>query len=88
MDQLAELIDSIIATDDHPTSWDWQADPDRHDSDYVDCSARNGDAYFVLEVGGGDVDAVQIELTLSQLREIHRRLTLQLAVIARQSGQY
>jgi hypothetical protein len=86
MDALNDLIDSIIATEERPTSWGWQADPDRHDSDYVDCSARNNDAYFVFEVGGEGVTAVQLELTADQLREIHRKLTIQLAVIARQSA--
>jgi hypothetical protein len=82
--QLTELVDSIIATDEHPTSWAWQADTDSYHSDYIDCSACNDNAYFMVEVGGSGVDAVQLEVTVDQLREIHRKLTIQLAVITRQ----
>lgn len=80
MDQLAELIDSIIATDDHPTSWDYWLDD--ADGPYIDCSQVD-DGTYRWETGDGRANT-QLDLTVDQLREIHRRLTIQLAIVARQ----
>jgi hypothetical protein len=79
--QLTDLIDSIIATDESPKSWAWHADPDDDDSPYMDCSPCRSS--YLWEVGDGYANT-QLELTVEQLREIHRKLTIQLAVIARQ----
>lgn len=88
-EQLTALIDSLIATGEHPASWAYQ--PNGDDAEYFDCSPTwdsEAGAYsttqYRMEVGDGD--PVAVDLDVSQLRELHRKLTLQLAVIARQSA--
>jgi hypothetical protein len=84
MDQLADLIDSIIATDPYPASWNWTAGDDTDDP-YIECS-DNRDGTYAYEVHDADGKTAVLRLTAESLREIHRKLTIQLAVIARQNA--
>jgi hypothetical protein len=83
MTTLADLIDTLIATEHYPTSWVWHGD-DGGEGAYLDCSQMPSSApgEFQLELGDGD-DAVCIDVTIDDLREIHRKLTLALAVATR-----
>lgn len=90
--QLTDLIDSLIATEANPTAWAWH-EYAGDDSVYIDCSPAWNSATkaysadrFCFEFGNGEDDAINAELTVDQLREIHKALTLQLAVIARQQA--
>jgi hypothetical protein len=85
-EQLNDLIDTLIATDEHPTSWAWQADAADSGGRYIDCSTGVEDGLYNLEVGesvdsnGDRIVAVLDALSIDDLREIHRKLTLALAV--------
>lgn len=79
---LTALADSLIDTDRNASSWAWHRD-DIGD-EYIDCSAdRNG--RWTLEVGDGE-EVAQLTLDLDELREVHRKLTLQLIVATRQAA--
>ena len=82
MTTLDDLIDTLIATDEHPDSWVWMAADD--DATYLDCSraASGAPGEYGLELGDGE-DAVCINVTIDDLRGIHRQLTLALAVATR-----
>lgn len=85
MEALNDLVDALIATDSFPTSWAYY--PDGDEGAYLDCSAvASDDGTYRLEVGDDDGNVAQLDLNLSQLREIHRKLTLQLAVAVRQNA--
>lgn len=86
--QLTDLIDSLTATSQHPTSWAWNAADDATSSGaYMDCSPNSTDLFsetFNLEVGDGYGDTITIEgIDVSELQEIHQKLTMHLAVIVR-----
>lgn len=67
MQQLTDLIDTLIATDERPTTWTWSANEDM-DGGYIECAPA------------WDSDT---KTYCTDLHEIHRKLTMQLAVIVR-----
>ena len=88
MDQLNDLVDTLIATDRFPTAWAWN-DPEDEDI-YIDCSPSQAhkptDSFteFRMEVRDDEGNVALLKLDAEKLRAIHRQLTLQLAVITRQ----
>jgi hypothetical protein len=79
---LTDLIDTIIATDPYPASWMYL--PDDEDGPRFDCSPVNGGTCYRLEVSDEDGNTAVVDLDIDQLLTVHQKLTLQLAVIARQ----
>jgi hypothetical protein len=84
VNEIKDLLVTLNATDENAGSWAWYGDEDNDQAGaYLDCS-RSQDGYC-LELGDGG-DAVQVDVSLSDLREIHKLLTVQL-MLARQRGE-
>ena len=88
--ELHELARTLLAADRNAASWVWNAADDADNAGaYIDCSEPWADAHrgsYSMEVGDGE-DAVVIELSLTDLKEIHQRLTVQLMVARMQDEQ-
>lgn len=70
MTDLAALAATLTAVDPNATSWAWAS---ADEIAYIDCSPHQPGTWL-LEVGDGQ-ETAQIEVSLGDLREIHRRLT-------------